>query len=104
MKPVKRIEIIASSHETSRILERMEKAGAPGYTLIRDVAGKSQWGSVDDDLPVTMLGNSYIISFCAEEKVQGIVDAVKPVLDKYGGVCYVSDAMAVQTNRRVRAY
>jgi nitrogen regulatory protein PII len=102
MQPIKRIEIIANSHETSRILERMEKAGAPGYTLIRDVAGKSQWGSVDDDLPVTMLGNSYIISFCPEEKVQAIVDAVKPVLDKYGGVCYVSDAMSVPTAHRSR--
>jgi nitrogen regulatory protein PII len=95
MKPVKRIEIIASSHETSRILERMEKAGAPGYTLIRDVAGKSQWGNVYDDLPVTMLSNSYIISFCPEEKLQAIIDAVKPVLDKYGGVCFVSDAGVV---------
>jgi nitrogen regulatory protein PII len=104
MQPVKRIEIIASSHETSRILERMEKAGAPGYTLIRDVAGKSPWGSVDDDLPVTMLGNSYIISFCPEEKVQVIVDAVKPVLDKYGGVCYVSDAMSLQTDRRAKSF
>jgi nitrogen regulatory protein PII len=102
MQPIKRIEIIASSHETSRILERMEKAGAPGYTLIRDVAGKSQWGSVDDDLPVTMLGNSYIISFCPDERVQAIVEAVKPVLDRYGGVCYVSDAMVVPTAHRAR--
>lgn len=104
MQPVKRIEIIASSHETSRILERMEKAGAPGYTLIRDVAGKSQWGSVDDDLPVTMLGNSYILSFCPEEEAQLVVDAVKPILDKYGGVCYVSDAMSVPTAHRVKPF
>jgi nitrogen regulatory protein PII len=102
MQPIKRIEIIASSYETSRILERMEQAGAPGYTLIRDVAGKSQWGSAGDDLPVTMLGNSYIISFCPDEKVEAIVEAIKPVLDRYGGVCYVSDAMVVPTAHRAR--
>ena len=103
MHLVKRIEIIASSRETDKILEHLDEAGITGYSVIRDVVGKGDWGEVSDDSDFgsTTLSNVYILSFCAEDKVKPIVERVQPFLNKFGGVLYVSDAMAVRSTRCV---
>jgi hypothetical protein len=40
MQSVKRIEIFVNYVELAKILEALEKAGVPGHTVIRNVAGK----------------------------------------------------------------
>lgn len=103
MHSVKRLEIIVSSREMHKILEKLEEAGVPGYSVIRDVVGKSSWGEVSDDsdLGATTLSNVYILSFCKVERVKSVVELVRPLLNKFGGVCYVSDAMEVRSLRCV---
>lgn len=105
MHLVKRLEIIVSSKETHKILEQLEAAGVSGYSVIRDVIGKSRWGEVSDDsdFAATTLSNVYILSFCSEEQVKPVVEHVKPLLNKFGGVFYVSDAMEVSSLRCVAA-
>lgn len=103
MNLVKRLEIIVSSREMHKILEQLDKAGVPGYSVIRDVVGKSNWGEVSDDsdFAATTLSNVYILSFCAEEQITPVIERVRPLLNKFGGVCYVSDAMEVHSLRCV---
>ncbi|PJF38041.1 MAG: transcriptional regulator, partial [Phototrophicales bacterium] len=43
----------------------------------------------------------YILSFCTPEQVKSVVEQVRPLLNKFGGVCYVSDAMEVRSMRCV---
>jgi nitrogen regulatory protein PII len=98
MHLVKRLEIIVSSRELQIILEQLDKAGARGYSVIRDVIGKGRHGeqvSDDFDFASTALSNVYILSFCDEEKIQPILDQIKPILKKFGGVCYVSDSTEI---------
>lgn len=99
MHPVSRIEIIAASQEGEKIVDILEKVGAPGYTLIRNVIGKSYWGTVSDDVNLgsSKLSNVLIICYCPQEQVKPIVEKVKPILNKYGGVCYLSDAMEIRS-------
>jgi nitrogen regulatory protein PII len=99
MHLVKRIEIIVSSREMHKILEKLNEVGVPGYSIIRDVLGKSSWGEVSDDsdFAATTLSNVYILSFCPEDQVNPVVEQLLPLLKKFGGVCFVSDAMEVKS-------
>jgi nitrogen regulatory protein PII len=92
MEAIKKIEIITNSLELSKVLEILEKSGVSGYTVIEDVIGKGNRGRVFNDLETHTLSNAYIISICTESEEKKLVDAVRPIIKKYGGVCIVSDA------------
>lgn len=92
MERVKKVEIITNTLELGKVLDILEKVGVSGYTLIKDVTGKGDRGQVLDDLETEALTNGYVLSVCTEEQESELVEAVRPVLKKYGGVCLVSDA------------
>ncbi|ERN42496.1 nitrogen regulatory protein PII [Rubidibacter lacunae KORDI 51-2] len=96
MHLVKKIEVIASSVELSKILDGLEKSGVHGHVMIRNVSGKGLRGDVED-LDMTMLDNVYIIAFCVPEQVKCVVENVRPLLDKFGGTCYISDATEIRS-------
>ena len=100
MHSVKRIEIIANSFELGRILDGLRKAEVTGYLLLRNVAGQGLRGG-SEDLDMTMLDNVYVIAFCAPEKIKATVEIIRPILNKFGGTCYVSDAMEIRSMRCV---
>ncbi len=99
MSPVSRIEFIVASLEVEKIINVLEGVGVPGYTLIKNVTGKSDLGTVSDDVDLggSELSNVFIICYCPQEKVKPIVEKIKPILNKYGGVCYLSDAMEIRS-------
>jgi nitrogen regulatory protein PII len=100
MHLVKRIEIIANSFELGRILDKLDKSGVHGHAVIRNVAGKGlREGS--EDLDMTMLDNVYILAFCMPEQLKTVVENVRPLLNKFGGTCYVSDVMEIRSVRCV---
>lgn len=101
MHPVKKIEIIASSMELKKILAILDRVGVPGYSFIKNVEGKSSWGAVSSDMDIgsSKLGNVYIICFCPPEMVKPIVTDVKPILNKFGGVCYLTDSLEITSIR-----
>ena len=101
MNAVKRIEIIANYIELERILKGLDQAGVPGYTVIRDVAGKSTRGDGKHDLAMTMLDNVYIVAFFPPEKLDAVVANIRAILNKFGGSCFISDAMELRTTKCV---
>lgn len=97
MHPVKRIEIIANSVELAKIVDGLEKAGVPGHTVIPNVVGKSERGGASDEL----INNVYVIAFCPPEQVKPVVEIIKPILNKFGGLCFISDGMEIRSVRCV---
>ncbi|MBD1920010.1 P-II family nitrogen regulator [Microcoleus sp. FACHB-831] len=100
MHSVKRIEIIANSIELGKILASLKKAGVTGHLVIRNVAGQGFKGS-SEDLDATMLDNVYVIAFCPPEILKTAVETIRPILNKFGGSCYISDAMEIRSVRCV---
>jgi len=96
MHLVKKIEIIANAFELSKILDGLDKSGVHGHAVIRNVAGKGLQGRAED-LDMTMLDNVYIIAFCMPEYVKPVVENIKPLLNKFGGTCYISDVMEISS-------
>ncbi|MBF2027809.1 MAG: P-II family nitrogen regulator [Oscillatoriales cyanobacterium C42_A2020_001] len=96
MHLVKKIEIIANSFELGKILDGLDKSGVHGHAVIRNVAGKGlRDGS--EDLDMTMLDNVYIIAFCMPEQIKAVIENVRPILNKFGGTCYISDVMEIRS-------
>ncbi|WP_250125353.1 P-II family nitrogen regulator [Chroococcidiopsis sp. CCMEE 29] len=100
MHAVKRIEIIANSFELGKILDGLKQAGVTGYMVIRNVAGQGLRGT-SEDLDMTMLDNVWVIAFCAPEKIKTTMEIIRPILNKFGGTCYISDAMEIRSVRCV---
>jgi nitrogen regulatory protein PII len=95
MHPVKRVEIIANAVELGKILEGLEKAKVPAHTVIRNVAGKSPGATS------TELDNIFVIVYCPPEQLKPVVENIKPILNKFGGACYITDAMEIRSVRCV---
>lgn len=97
MHIVKRIEIVADSVELAKIIEGLEQSGVSSYTVIRNVASKGLRGNVFDDSAVTMLDNTFVIAFCSPENIKPVMEKVRPILNKFGGSCWISDVMEVSS-------
>lgn len=96
MHMVKKIEIIANSFELPKILEGLDRSGVHGHAVIRNVAGKGLRGG-NEDLDMTMLDNVYIIAFCMPDQLKPVVENIRPLLNKFGGTCYISDVMEIRS-------
>jgi nitrogen regulatory protein PII len=98
MRVVKKIEIIANSFELAKILDSLDKSGVHSHAVIRNVVGKGLRGNTED-LDMTMLDNVYILAFCMPEELKPVVENLRPLLNKFGGTCYVSDVMEIRSVR-----
>ena len=92
MKEIKRIEIVIDAAHTPELVRTIKSAGATGYTLIRDVQGSGDRGDRAGDELSNVYRNCYIIIAADLENTQTLIEAARPLLERYGGMCLVSDA------------
>ena len=94
MKPCKRIEIVIEETLTRRLAELLDTLGAPGFTLIPRASGQGDRGVRRGDDPTgTMTNAVFIVAADDDEVVARIVEGVRPLLKRSGGICLVSDAL-----------
>jgi hypothetical protein len=88
MKPCKRLEIVIEKPLAKRLGDLLIELGAPGYTFL-DHAGRG-------DEPTGTSTNCLFIVACETlEEAEIIVEGVRPMLSRSGGICLVSDALWV---------
>jgi nitrogen regulatory protein PII len=95
MQAVKRVEIVTDTLELDHVLELLGAAGVSGYTVIRNAEGKGNRGLRSGDDVTRVFQNSYVLVACTGEQVEQVVNAVRPILKRVGGICLVSDALWV---------
>ena len=95
MKPVKRVEIVIESVAAPQLLDILESHGFTQYTMMREASGKGDrgvsLGGVGGEL-----NNSYILIACEPERAGELVEWMRPVLKRFGGMMLVSDALWVK--------
>jgi nitrogen regulatory protein PII len=97
MQAIKKVEIIIEYMELARLLEVLKKeALAVGYTVIKEAFGVGGRGEMAGDGLSGEFTNSYLLIACSEDEANRIVEIVRPILKRFGGVCLVSDAMWVK--------
>jgi len=90
---MKRLDLIFSERELEAIINALESAGVPGYTVMKHATGRGPETIVSEDMEFSGLGaNAHVIVFCDEEIISKIKDNIKSILSYYGGVAYVSEA------------
>ena len=92
MKEIKRIEIVIGAAHTPELVRTIKSAGATGYTLIRDVQGSGDRGDRAGDELSNVYRNCYLIVAAESDVAEKLLDASRPMLQRYGGMCLVSDA------------
>jgi len=93
MKLVMKVEIITDSLEVENIAKLLDEIGVSGYSIINDVVGKGGRGVRSGDELTGLFKNSYILVVCNEVEMHKIVEAIRPIIKKFGGVCIVSDVV-----------
>jgi len=91
MQAAKKVEIICDSLEVKNVLKLLEDFGITGYTVIRDVIGKGGRGMRDGDDLTDVFKNSMILTVCGAEQIPDVVEAIRPILKRFGGICLISD-------------
>lgn len=95
MNNVKRIEIIIDIPEVPALLAVLREHGADGYSVFSPVTGSGDRGDRRDDEPGGGSANACVLLATPVENSAVLIEAVRPVLRKRGGVCLVSDAQWV---------
>ena len=96
MKPVKRVEFIIDSLEVDHLLDSLAKINIKSYTVLREAYGSGDRGIRGGDIFSGAFDNSYVLIACTETEATEIIETVRPVLKKLGGMCLVSDAQWVK--------
>lgn len=93
MKLCKRIEIVIESPMVPSLLDTLKQLDVPGYTLVPDVRGAGDRGVRRGDELTGDSSNSLVLIACDDEaKVQRILEAVRILIGRSGGICLLSDA------------
>ena len=97
MRPCSRIEIVVEEAMVKHMAQCLEEAGAEGYTLIPRASGSGDRGPRRGDDPTGMSTNCvFIVASPDDSTTERIVEAVRPLLSRSGGVCLVSEARWVK--------
>ncbi len=90
---MKRLDIVISERELDTVIEALEQAEVPGYTVMKHATGRGPQTIVSEDMEFTGLGtNAHVIVFCEQEILDKIKENIAPTLSYYGGVAYTSEA------------
>jgi len=90
---MKRVDLILSERELDPVLQAIDRAGCSGYTVMRHVTGRGPRGAVSENMEFSGLGaNAHVIVFCSGEQAEAVRAAVRPVLERFGGVGFLADA------------
>lgn len=93
MKPVKRIEIVIEEIELESLIEELDRIGVRGYTIVPRAGGRGERGVRYES--VQGLGNVLMTIACDAEQAARVIQVIRPILKRYGGICLVSDAQWV---------
>lgn len=92
MTPVKRIEIVVPEHVLREVLELLDRHRPGGYTVMRGLSGKGDRGVQSGDGIVGEFSNAAVLVACPEPVAGPLLEDLRPLLARFGGMCLVSEA------------
>ena len=96
MKSCKRIEVVIEEPMAPRVVELLRQVGISGYTAIPQASGEGERGRRRADELAGDSSNTLFIIACEHPHlVDTLVEQLRPLLSRSGGICLVSDAQWV---------
>ena len=91
LRPMKRLEIVVDALHLTRLIDRLRQAEVSGYTVLPNVAGYGERGDQRADDVSGASTNAYVLVAVPVQRAETTLEAVRPLLQSYGGICIVSD-------------
>lgn len=96
----KRIEITIEAPMQRRLTEALQAADITGYTLLPVLGGSGRSGEWSREGQVSSAGGMVqLICILREEKLEQLLEAVLPVLNRHIGVVCVTDCEVLRAER-----
>lgn len=92
MTPVKRIEIVVPEHLLRELQELLDRHRPGGYTVMRGLSGKGDRGVQSGDGLSGEFSNAAVLVACPEPVAGPLLEDLRPLLARFGGMCLVSEA------------
>lgn len=92
MRPVKRLEIVVETVELQKVVQLLVQVPVTSYTVVKDVVGCAERCMRDGDDLTDVITNVYVMAVCNADQVFDLVEGLRPILQRFGGTCLVSDA------------
>ncbi|QDT37932.1 P-II family nitrogen regulator [Stratiformator vulcanicus] len=95
MSPVHKLEIVVDKVHLREVTRLLDDAGVSGWTMIPDVPGKGGRGERTGDELTGVMSNCYVFSACEPEKTEGLIEPLRALLRRSGGICLVTECKSV---------
>jgi nitrogen regulatory protein PII len=96
MESVKRVEIVIDKPHAREVRRALERLGVPGLTVFEAISGFGVRGERDGGELTDALVNHCLVTTCRAEQLDALVAAIAPIIRRQGGLCLVSDALAIR--------
>jgi nitrogen regulatory protein PII len=95
--PLKKIEIIVKGEKKAFVSDLLDRSGATGYTLIKDISGKGEHGFHEGRLLFNDTESLVMfVAVASDETIRSVASGLKPLFEKNSGVMFISDAQVVR--------
>jgi nitrogen regulatory protein PII len=95
MRPIKRIEIVVETVELPKVIQLLVSTPVLSYTVVKDVVGCAERCMRDGDDLTDVITNVYVMAVCSADQIPNLIELLRPILQRFGGTCLVSDAQWV---------
>src|SRR5437868_5227702 len=97
MIAAKKIEVVIESINTKKVIVIFKKLKIEGYTVLQEATGAGAHGKYDAQELTDVFKNTYFIVVCSQEQMQTLIHELRPIVKKYGGICYISDVQRINS-------
>jgi nitrogen regulatory protein PII len=95
MFSVKRIELVIEAVEKPKVISTLKAININNFTIYKHVGGCGERGVRDDLAFGEKFENVTFVIACPENQLTLVIEALRPLLKSFGGMCLVSDAQWV---------
>jgi len=100
MHDASRVEIIIEAIMERRLCDRLVAAGVTGFTVLPVHAGSGRSGHWEREGQVSRAsGMVAVLCLIRPERVESLLEAVFPLLERHIGIVSVSDAKVIRAER-----
>lgn len=92
MIDVKRIELVVEAIEKEQVIAYLNSIEIRSFTIYHHVGGCGERGMRDEGVFGEKFENVTFVIACAETQLPSVMEILRPILKRYGGMCLVSDA------------
>lgn len=93
---VKRIELVVEAIEKEQVIASLNRINIRSFTIYHHVGGSGERGVRDEGVFGEKFENVTFVIACAENQLTSVIETLRPILKRYGGMCLISDAKWVK--------